>query len=728
MSDLLQSKLAIVRRKRTIVHVLTGIATVVALVVLVTMATAMLDWWLNLSYATRAVIFALELAAVIVLLLKLAIWPVLFGPDEETLALSVEREWPQFRSRLISAIQLVRPQASPAGTAGVMVTQLVRETEQIANEVDFGAVVKTKHMARIAALAVAILAAGGAATAYGESSAVALIKRALLIPGIDVPRKTRVIINDGDRFVAKGDSVTLNAIAEGVQPLQGVLTVTGDSGSVQTYTMEPDGSEAKKFVRTLDAVPNSFTYSVRLNDGVSAEYKVSTTERPAVAAIDVRQIYPAYTGLAERAQSQGDMRFLAGSRMVLNVTATKKLFRPSAADEKSRRSVVRLIGANVEYPLTIDLNDPTKATASEGGQPSIPLPPGTKAFRVELVDDTLVTSKNETEYRIDIAADRAPTLVVTSPLEREVLVTPKGQIDVGFDVTDDFALTKLVLKHRVLPTVEDSELAEAAGLGLTAIYYDQPDLTGRTAIRVDGKIDNDFGNDPPTGGFPADNWSARWAGQLTPKESGRYVFNFAVDDGVRLWVDNKQLLDKWMAGDFTHDSEPILLEANKPVAIRVEYYEQSGPAHITMSWKREGGPAEVVPTDVLLSLEGIKKVAADAKLRQEKSIDLDIGSTPRHARGFYPWKVSSLGAAAPTGTSIEWWLEARDGNNVTGPGVTSSERYVFRVVTEEEKRAELMSRLGDYMGEIDTVQRDQTDLSTKLGTMVQEKPIAPKNP
>lgn len=716
MSDLLQSKLATVRRKRSLVHVLTGIATIVALVVLVTMATAMLDWWLNLSYATRAIILALELAAVVTIALKLAIWPVIFGPDEETLALSVESHWPQFRSRLISAIQLVRPNAIAAGTAGVMVRELVRETEAIASEVDFGAVVKTRSMTRVAALAVAILAAGGAATAYGEGSAVALIKRAMLVPGVDVPRKTRVRIANGDLFVAKGDSVELNALAEGVQPSQGIVTVTSPNGSVQTYTMDPDPNVAHSFVRKIDAVPDSFEYVVQLNDGTSDVHKVTATNRPAVAGIEVRQIFPAYTGRQEVRQAQGDLSFLAGSRMVLDVTATKKLLRTNSPDAK--RSVVRMIGANTSFPLTLDINDAAKGRAVEGDQNSILLPPGTTAFRIELVDENGVTSKNETEYRVDVVPDRAPVLAITSPTERETLVTPKGQIEVGFDVTDDFAIDKLVLKHRLLNTVDD---AAPPKTGLTATYFSARDFGGKSFSRVEPGIDNRWGNEPAAPGYPADDWSARWEGQLTPKESGRYVFHFSVDDGVRLWVNGKQLLDKWQGGAFEHDSEPILLEANKSVPIKVEYFEQGGDAHLTMTWKREGGPAEVVPEDCLMNLDGLKLAGAEATKLRERSIDLEIGKLPKAARGFYPWKIATLSADAPVGTAIEWWIEARDANNVTGPGVTSSEKYVFRVVTEAEKRAELMSRLGDYFGEINAVREGQVDLSTKLGTMVQEK-------
>ena len=70
---------------------------------------------------------------------------------------------------------------------------------------------------------------------------------------------------------------------------------------------------------------------------------------------------------------------------------------------------------------------------------------------------------------------------------------------------------------------------------------------------------------------------------------------------------------------------------------------------------------------------------------------------------------------------IEYWLEAEDNNNVTGPGVGTSEHQLARVVSEAEKRADLLNRAGDYLGSISDVAGDQERLNKNLGAIIRAK-------
>jgi hypothetical protein len=70
---------------------------------------------------------------------------------------------------------------------------------------------------------------------------------------------------------------------------------------------------------------------------------------------------------------------------------------------------------------------------------------------------------------------------------------------------------------------------------------------------------------------------------------------------------------------------------------------------------------------------------------------------------------------------IEYWIEAVDNNNATGPGIGVSEHQFAKVVSESEKRADLLNRAGDYLGSISDVAADQDKLNRNLGLIIREK-------
>ena len=40
-------------------------------------------------------------------------------------------------------------------------------------------------------------------------------------------------------------------------------------------------------------------------------------------------------------------------------------------------------------------------------------------------------------------------------------------------------------------------------------------------------------------------YTVRWTGQVRPQYSETYVFETRTDDGVKLWVNDQLLIDKW---------------------------------------------------------------------------------------------------------------------------------------------------------------------------------------
>jgi hypothetical protein len=105
---------------------------------------------------------------------------------------------------------------------------------------------------------------------------------------------------------------------------------------------------------------------------------------------------------------------------------------------------------------------------------------------------------------------------------------------------------------------------------------------------------------------------------------------------------------------------------------------------------------------------------------EEKVIEFDLaGAVPRQLDRRFEWDLGAL-KLAPGGL-VEYWMEAVDANNVTGPGrgVTQVDR--LKIVTEEEKRTELAERMNDALGSLDEVSQSEDDLAARLGTEIFQK-------
>ena len=112
-----------------------------------------------------------------------------------------------------------------------------------------------------------------------------------------------------------------------------------------------------------------------------------------------------------------------------------------------------------------------------------------------------------------------------------------------------------------------------SGNGLAATYYNNADLTGSTASRVDAKVDFSWGTGSPTSAIGADTFSARWTGSVVPTKSETYTFYTNSDDGVRVWVDGRLAIDSWTPHESKVDVAPLAPGRHD---IRVEYYQLRG--------------------------------------------------------------------------------------------------------------------------------------------------------
>ena len=121
--------------------------------------------------------------------------------------------------------------------------------------------------------------------------------------------------------------------------------------------------------------------------------------------------------------------------------------------------------------------------------------------------------------------------------------------------------------------------------GLSAEYFRNSELKGNPVKRTDEWINFDPANQAPDPIVPSGQKSIRWKGLIIPGETGEYKLAVNTDDGVRLYINDELLIDKWTNRSNTMDLVSIDFIANKKYKIEVEYFDRGGDAIAQLRWK-----------------------------------------------------------------------------------------------------------------------------------------------
>jgi hypothetical protein len=116
-----------------------------------------------------------------------------------------------------------------------------------------------------------------------------------------------------------------------------------------------------------------------------------------------------------------------------------------------------------------------------------------------------------------------------------------------------------------------------------AAYWNNTTLTGAPALeRQETNLDHRWGSGSPDPKVRADGFSARWTRYLD-LAAGSYRFTTVSDDGLRLSVNGKLLIDEWTDHPAKTVAAEVTLSAGHHLVV-VEYYENMGDATAVVSW------------------------------------------------------------------------------------------------------------------------------------------------
>lgn len=150
--------------------------------------------------------------------------------------------------------------------------------------------------------------------------------------------------------------------------------------------------------------------------------------------------------------------------------------------------------------------------------------------------------------------------------------------------------------------------------GLSFAYWNTPQpggsALGHTVEGTTG-IDWNWGSGG-IGTSNPDNWSGRLTGDITFPYSGAWRFTIYASVGVRLFVDDRAVIDHWadvggvwLLGDY-------VMTGPSTKRIRVDFFDGSGPAQLQVYWAYAGGGAAIVPGSAFKPRLGLATSTVDA--------------------------------------------------------------------------------------------------------------------
>lgn len=170
-----------------------------------------------------------------------------------------------------------------------------------------------------------------------------------------------------------------------------------------------------------------------------------------------------------------------------------------------------------------------------------------------------------------------------------------------------YALGDKLDKDEVAPIPADYLYTDAtrSQKGLKAEYFNDTTFNGKPAVtRIDPTINFHLLDGSPDPAVRTDMWAARWSGVLVSPAPMKFKISTFSDDGVRLYIDGKKVIENWDFHGMEKDSVEIFLDQNKPHDLVLEYFDGQMGADIKLTWDYNVSSA-VTQNDNLLA-EAVK--------------------------------------------------------------------------------------------------------------------------
>lgn len=133
--------------------------------------------------------------------------------------------------------------------------------------------------------------------------------------------------------------------------------------------------------------------------------------------------------------------------------------------------------------------------------------------------------------------------------------------------------------------------------GVIGLYHPNLSLDGPPLLRLEPAIDFFWPNGVADARLATNRFSVRWITRIVPEFRDTYTFHAFTDDGVRLWVNRRLLIDHWEDQGPTERSGQIQLSAGTQYEMVMEYFNNGGPGTALLRWSSPNMLKQTIPIE-----------------------------------------------------------------------------------------------------------------------------------
>jgi fibronectin type 3 domain-containing protein len=426
------------------------------------------------------------------------------------------------------------------------------------------------------------------------------------------------------------------------------------AGGVAPAAGVPADNYSARFTRTISGPAGSYTFTALADDGVRVFVDgEKILERWSYSSAPLATTVPLAAGdhdiVVEYFQGYGGKRISLDHEIAVNECTADQW----SADYFGGRN---LAGAAVATKCLTDLDE-----AYAGG---VSPAPGVSADNYS-ARFTKTIDEGAGSYEFTVLADDGVRVLVggvqimerwsyaAAPLVATVSLAD-GPHEIVVEYFQGYGTARLALDYEI--TVTGCDPTE-----WSADYFGGRELAGAViASECLAELEETLaGGSSPMAGVPADNYSARFA-RTIDEGAGSYTFTAIADDGIRVFVDGVQIINRWSYATGALTATASLTDG--PHLVVVEYYQGYGTKRITLDYEKEGADTEApeAPADLL-------------------AWQLDLGiatswtaSSSTDVEGYNVYRGTEPGVTAETGTKLNTALVSTTGfqDDAVTPDVT----------------------------------------------------------